>query len=181
MDPKFLTLFPSGVKYTFLLFESRICHCLINKMSNIIEFWTGASVSWQHLVPVAWDAHVWDPATMPRINQGAHEENQVEMNWGPWPSGPAELPAKRDTTLQTTWVSSLGSNGKESAYNAGDQNSIPGSGRSPEEGNGYALQHSCLENSTDRGAWGSIPYSCKELDTTEQFPIIESGLPKHME
>ena len=78
MDPKFLTLFPSGVKYIFL-FESRICHCLINKMSNIIEFWTGASVSWQRLVPVAWDAHVWDPATMLRINQGAHGENQVKM------------------------------------------------------------------------------------------------------
>ena len=91
----------------FLLFESRICHCLINKISNIIEFWTGASVSWQHLVPVSWNAHVWDPATMPRINQGAHRANQVKMNWGPLPSGPAELPAKRNTTLQTTGVSSI--------------------------------------------------------------------------
>ena len=140
----------------FLLFESRICHCLINKISNIIEFWTGASVSWQHLVPVSWDAHVWDPATMPRINQGAHRENQVKMNWGPLPSGPAEIPAKRNTTLQTTGVSSICSNGKESACNAGDQNSIPGSGRSPGEGNGYSRQHSCLENSMDREAWGSI-------------------------
>ena len=78
----------------FLLFESRLCHCLINKMSNIIEFWSGASVSWQHLLPVSWDTHVWDPATIPRINQGAHRANQVKMNWGPWLSGPAELPAK---------------------------------------------------------------------------------------
>ena len=31
--------------------------------------------------------------------------------------------------------------------------SIPGSGRSPGEGNGNPLQYSCLENSTDRGAW----------------------------
>ena len=46
-----------------------------------------------------------------------------------------------------------GSNGKESAWNAGDQGLIPGSGRSPGEGNGNPLQYSCLENSMDRGAW----------------------------
>ena len=46
-----------------------------------------------------------------------------------------------------------GSDGEESACNAGDQGSIPGSGRSPGEGNGNALQYSCLENSMDRGAW----------------------------
>ena len=34
-----------------------------------------------------------------------------------------------------------------------DMGLIPGSGRSPGEGNGYPLQHSCLENSMDRGAW----------------------------
>ena len=37
--------------------------------------------------------------------------------------------------------------------NAGDVGSIPGSGRFPGEGNGNSLQHSCLENSMDRGAW----------------------------
>ena len=46
-----------------------------------------------------------------------------------------------------------GSDGKESAYNAGDLGSIPGSGRSPGEGNSYLLQYSCLKNSMDRGAW----------------------------
>ena len=46
-----------------------------------------------------------------------------------------------------------GLNGKESAYNAGDPNSIPGLGRSSEEGNGNPLQSSCLENPMDRGAW----------------------------
>ena len=34
-----------------------------------------------------------------------------------------------------------------------DMGSIPGSGRSPGEGNGHSLQYSCLENSKDRGAW----------------------------
>ena len=41
------------------------------------------------------------------------------------------------------------SDGKESACNAGDLGSIPGSGRSPVEGNGYPLQYSCLEKSMD--------------------------------
>ena len=43
--------------------------------------------------------------------------------------------------------------GKVSAYNVGDPGSIPGSGRSPGEGNGNPLQYSCLENPMDRGAW----------------------------
>ena len=46
--------------------------------------------------------------------------------------------------------------GKESACNAGDQGLIPGSGRSPREGNAHLLQHSCLENLMDRGAWQRI-------------------------
>ena len=45
-----------------------------------------------------------------------------------------------------------GSDGKASACNAGDPGSIPGSGRSPGEGNGNPLQHSCLENPMDGGA-----------------------------
>ena len=44
-----------------------------------------------------------------------------------------------------------GSDGKASAYNAGDPDSIPGLGRSPGEGNGNALQYSCLENPMDGG------------------------------
>jgi len=46
-----------------------------------------------------------------------------------------------------------GSDGKESACNAGDLGLIPGSGRFLGEENGNALQYSCLENSIDRGAW----------------------------
>ena len=53
-----------------------------------------------------------------------------------------------------------GSDGKASACNAGDLGSIPGSGRSPGEGNVNPLQHSCLENPMDGGAW---------LDTTERL------------
>ena len=45
------------------------------------------------------------------------------------------------------------SDGKESAFSAGDVGSIPGSGRSPGRGTGHLLQYSCLENPMDRGAW----------------------------
>ena len=47
------------------------------------------------------------------------------------------------------WKELGGSNGKESTCNAEDPGSIPGSGRSPGEGNDYTLQYSCLENSMD--------------------------------
>ena len=49
-----------------------------------------------------------------------------------------------------------GSDGKDSTCNAGDLSLIPGSGRFPGEGDGYPLQYSYLENSTDRGAWWTI-------------------------
>ena len=59
-----------------------------------------------------------------------------------------------------------GSGGKESACNAGDTGSIPGSGRSPEEGNRNPLHYSCLRNPMDRGAWRATVHGvAKESDT----------------
>ena len=58
-----------------------------------------------------------------------------------------------------------GSVGIESTCNAGDLDSIPGLGRSPEEGKGYPLQYSGLENSMDS------PWGLKESDTTEQLSL----------
>ena len=46
-----------------------------------------------------------------------------------------------------------GSDGKESTCNSGDLGSIPESGRSPGEGNGYPVQYSCLKNSMERRTW----------------------------
>ena len=60
-----------------------------------------------------------------------------------------------------------GSDSKESACNAGDLGSIPGSGRSPGEGNGNLLQYSCLENPMDREIWWAIAHGFSESDTNE--------------
>ena len=60
-----------------------------------------------------------------------------------------------------------GSEVKVSACNAGDLGSIPGSGRSPGEGNGNPLQHFCLENPMDGGAWWATVHRVAESDTTD--------------
>ena len=65
-----------------------------------------------------------------------------------------------------------GSDGKQSTCSAGDPGSIPGSWRSPGEGNGYPLQHSCLENSMDRGArQATILGITKGSNMTEQLKL----------
>ena len=65
------------------------------------------------------------------------------------------------------------SDGKASARHAGDPGSFPGSGRSPGEGNGNPLQHSCLENPRRRNLIGYSRWGRKESDTTERlhFPL----------
>jgi len=60
-----------------------------------------------------------------------------------------------------------GSDGKESACNAGDPGSIPRLGRSSGEGNGNPLQYSCLENPMDGGAWQATVPGVAESDMTE--------------
>ena len=62
-----------------------------------------------------------------------------------------------------------GSDGKESACNAGDPGSIPELGRSPGEENGNPLQYSCLENSMDREAWRASVHEVTESDMIEQL------------
>ena len=58
-----------------------------------------------------------------------------------------------------------GSEVKASACNVGDLGSIPGSGRSPGEGNGNPLQYSCLENPMDGGAWWAAVHGVAKSGT----------------
>ena len=71
--------------------------------------------------------------------------------------------------------------GKESACNAGDLGLIPGSGRSPGEGNGNLLQYCCLEIPTDGGAWQATVHGVARvgynLETKQQQRRIETELP----
>ena len=58
-----------------------------------------------------------------------------------------------------------GSDVRESAYNAGNLGSIPGSERSLGEGHGYPLQYSCLKNAVDRGAWRTTVHGVAKTRT----------------
>ena len=69
-----------------------------------------------------------------------------------------------------------GSDGKESACNAGDPGLIPGLGRCPGEGNDNPLQYSCLENPHgQRSLEGYSPWGHKELDMTEWLSTQNSA------
>ena len=54
---------------------------------------------------------------------------------------------------------------EKSACSAGDLGSMPGSGKSPGEGNVTPLQYSCLENSMDRGAWQATVHGVAKSQT----------------
>ena len=67
-----------------------------------------------------------------------------------------------------TWCQLFGgSDNKEAACNAGDPGLIPGSGRSPGEGNGNPLPYLCRENHMDRGAWRAIVHESQGVNRTE--------------
>ena len=84
------------------------------------------------------------------------------------------------------WGFPGGSEVKASACNAGDLGSIPGSGRSPGEGNGNPLQYSCLENPMDGGSWWATVHGVAKSQTrlsdftSRHFKKPERGLPHNI-
>ena len=76
------------------------------------------------------------------------------------------------------WRFPGGSDGKASACKAGDSGSIPGSGRSPGEGNGNPLQYSCLENSMHGGAWWAPVHGATKSQTRLSDFIFKNNLIK---
>ena len=75
------------------------------------------------------------------------------------------------TFLMAQWV-------KNPLANTGAMDSIPGSRRSPEGGNGNPLRYSCLKNPVDSGAWRASAWGRKESDRTEQLstqPVLTTN------
>ena len=74
-----------------------------------------------------------------------------------------------------------GSEVKASACNVGDLGLIPGSGRSPGEGNGNSLQYSCLENPMDRGAWWATVHGVAKSQTRlSDFTSLSTPLQRYL-
>ena len=72
----------------------------------------------------------------------------------------------KDISLSYIYIySSDASEGRQSAYSMEDPGSIPGSGRSPEEGNSNLLQYSCLENPMDSRAWRTTVHGVAKTQT----------------
>ena len=83
--------------------------------------------------------------------------------------------------IRNFWGFPGGSDGKESACNAGHRGSVPGLGRSLGEGNGYPLQYSGLENVMDSSLPGSSVHGTAESGMTEQLTHIQLFLRRNDE
>ena len=101
-----------------------------------------------HLSCVQLFVTIWTVACQVPLSMGFPGQE----NWSGLPFPPSrESSQPRDQTWSPSFP--RGSEVKASASNAGDLGLIPGSGRSPGEGNGNPLQYSGLENPLDEGAW----------------------------
>ena len=108
----------------------------------------------------------------------------IESMWGKsWLSWSSRL-GPRTVAIYLFWSHQFlgfpgGSDGKESACNAGDLGSIPGLGRSPGGEHGTPLQYSCLQNPHgQRSLVGYSPWGHKESDTTEWLSTYQSLHPR---
>ena len=93
------------------------------------------------------------------------------MGHSPWGREESDTTERLHVHFHFSYSLTVGFPGSSAVKNtlatAGDAGSIPGLERSLREGNGYPLQCSCLENSTDRGAWqATVHRITKESDMT---------------
>ena len=121
-----------------------ICQCRVLKKHGFSP-WVG-KISWRR----AWQP---TPVLLPEEFHGQRSSwatvHRVTSNWTPLKQFSIR------SCLEYGFFPDFpgGSDVKESACNGGDPSSIPGSGRSPGEGNGNPFQYSCLENPMDGGVW----------------------------
>ena len=111
-----------------------------------------------------------------RLNGHGSEETRGDIGGQTWRA------AVHGVAKSWTWTEHLALNtksfpgnsgGKESACNVGDPGLIPGSGRSPGEGNGYQLGYSCLENSMDgRSWWPTVHRVAKNQTWLSEFHLV---------
>ena len=87
--------------------------------------------------------------------------SQDELSVGPL----ADLSVQQPHAITVKPSFPAGSEGRASAYNAGDPGSIPGWGRSSGDGNGNPLPYSCLENPADGGAWWATVHGAAKSQT----------------
>ena len=138
-----------------------------------------------HLHPWLW--RLWGCVWLIKDSVSKKEESTTVLSYSSWWTGETDRGnVSRWSFL--AWFIDLpsnnqksgfpgGSDSKESACNVGDSGSIPGSGRSPGEGNGNTLQCSCLENPMDGGAWWATVLGVAKSRTqlsyfTSSFPQI---------
>ena len=149
--------------------------CIINSCELQKPLWK--KLQWNtttSLTGTVYEGGSWGLALLYNLTSVVLTQTQtyVKISWAIY-LGPMYLTWSRfnKPELEKVWPRewprgfSGGSDGKESACNAGDPGLIPGLGRSPGEGNGNPLQYSCQENPMERGAWQAIVHGLAKSQT----------------
>ena len=154
---------PAGSQLPGAYVQQASCSC-----SHLCRSALGRQVefSWEGGV-VGWEASLKRPRCVQCFLQDLRADTCVHL----WCAVPSLKSGEPDGTYSWRTLSKQspnlpsGSDSKESARNAGDPGSVPGSGRSLGEGHGYLLQYSCLENPTDTGAWRATVHGVTKSQT----------------